>query len=148
MKTSIDYSEISKLIKQSTDVDVDIKFVKREHYPIQITTTVNLPIIGSHTIKVDVTLIYKEKRLFVFYDLGFLYKALLPKVVKYITDKGYRSYFTWDDDKKLFIINLEKIDVCKQVFDFVTIREISFEHEIFAEFDVNVNKSRKNMSHN
>lgn len=142
MKASIDYSEISKLIKQSTDVDVDIKFVKREHYPIQVSATVDLPIIGTHTIKVDVTLRYKEKHLFVFYDLGFLYKAMLPKVVKYITDKGFGNYFTWDYDKKLFIINLTEIGVCKQVFDFVTIRETSFEHEIFAEFDVNVNNGK------
>ena len=91
MKASIDYSEISKLIKQSTDVDVDIKFVKREHYPIQVSATVDLPIIGTHTIKVDVTLRYKEKHLFVFYDLGFLYKAMLPKVVKYITDKEIQN---------------------------------------------------------
>ena len=143
MKASLDYSEITKLIKQSTNTDVDIKFIKdKENCPIQVTATIDLPIIGTHTITVNVHLVYKEKYLYVFYDIGFLYKALLPKVIKYIADKGFGKYFEWVDSKKLFIINLQEIETCKQVLDFVTINNVEFGPEIFAEFDVNVNNGK------
>lgn len=141
MKINIQYSEITKIVKQQTDVDVTIDYdYKNEEYPLQIMFCANLPVIGKYNISAKVNLIYEKEHLFIFYNIGFIYKALLPKVVDYLIKNGYENYFIWKEDKQLFIINFMNIEVIKQILTYVTINSVKFDKEINTDFSVDIKK--------
>lgn len=141
MRTTLEYSEISKIIKQATDIDIAIKYIERPYFPIHINATVKLPIIGRYTIKANCHFIYKDNLLYIAYNMCWLYRIILPNIIKYLRTKGLRKCFTKEKNKNVFIVNLSEINACKQIFEYVTVKKLRFGHVIFTEFDVNINKN-------
>lgn len=118
MKMKVSYHELTELIHAKANYKIDFSFVDAD--TIRVSKEIKIPIIGTKSIRMDVTVIDIEGN-----DLKLKAASnIISSIISMITELDVSKYVHISGDT--IVVHLDNIEQIKNGFEYMTLKSIGF----------------------